>query len=276
MKRIFHYLTYHKIQSIISICLVLNFQMVFAQKNIPAEKYIQSAEEFSKNALPDSAIYYYKKAAVEFKEKKKTEKLINAYNQIGKLLTRQDKFEEGRMYLGMAEIQGNTLKDTNNLLRAATFIGLGVIYSSVGDFNGAIAYHNRALAIRLLKSGKYDADVAASYGNIGNVYLIMKEYDKSIEAHLLALDIRKKVFGEKSLEINQSLTNLGRVYREKKELSTALDYFNKLLQNKIEQLGPDHKDLVKVYTSISEVCYLMGDKEMGDSYKAKGEEISNK
>lgn len=262
-----------KSAGIILISLFLNSQMISAQKNAGGEKYMQSAEEFTKNALPDSAIYYYKKAAAEFKEKKKTEKLINAYNQIGKLLTRQDKFEEGRMYLGMAELQGNTLKDTNDLLRASTFIGLGVIYSSVGDFKGAIAYHSRALAIRLIKSGKYDADVATSYGNLGNVYLMLKEYDKSIEAHLLALDIRRKVFGDKSVEINQTYNNLGRVYKEKKEYDTSIAYFKKLLQNKIEQLGPGHKDLVKVYHAISDVYYLMGDKQMGDSYKLIAEDI---
>ncbi|MGB4848684.1 MAG: tetratricopeptide repeat protein, partial [Saprospiraceae bacterium] len=219
---------------------------------------------------------YYKKAAAIFKENKKTKKLINAYNQTGNMLARQDKFEEGRMYLGMAELQGNTLNDTNDLLRAATFIGLGVIYSSVGDFGGALAYHYRALAIRLLKSGKYNTDVATSYGNIGNVYLIRKEYDKSIEAHLIALDIRKKIFGEKSVEINQTYNNLGKVYREKKEFETSLSYFQKLLENKIAQVGSDSKDLVKIYNLISDVYYLMGNKELGDVNKAKGEEILKK
>lgn len=234
------------------------------------------ADEFKRNAKPDSAVFYYKKAAAIFKENKKTKKLINAYNHTGIMLARQDKFEEGRMYLGMAELQGNTLKDTNDLLRAATFIGLGVIYSSVGDFGGALAYHYRALAIRLLKSGKYNADVATSYGNIGNVYFIKKEYDKSIEAHLIALDIRKKIFGEKSVEINQTYNNLGRVYKENKDYENSLSYLQKLLVNKIDQVGPDHKDLVKVYNSISDVHYLMGHKELGDANKAKGEEILKK
>ncbi|MBK9984588.1 MAG: tetratricopeptide repeat protein [Saprospiraceae bacterium] len=266
----------YKFLWIFFICLTLPFQILSGQKNSTAEKYMVKADEFKNNAKPDSAVFYYKKAAAIFKENKKTKKLINAYNLTGSMLARQDKFEEGRMYLGMAELQGNTLKDTNDLLRAATFIGLGVIYSSVGDFGGALAYHYRALAIRLLKSGKYNADVATSYGNIGNVYLIKKEYDKSIEAHLTALDIRNKIFGEKSVEINQTYNNLGKVYKEKKEFETSLLYFQKLLENKTAQVGSDSKDLVKVYNSISEVYYLMGQKELGDENKAKGDEILNK
>ncbi len=266
----------HKFLCLFIICLSLPLHILSAQKNGIAEKFMLKADEFKKNAKPDSAIYYYKKAAAIFKGNKKTKRLITAYNQIGTTLAKQDKFEEGRMYLGMAELQGNTLKDTNDLLRAATFIGLGVIYSSVGDFGGALAYHYRALAIRLLKSGKYNSDVATSYGNIGNVYLIRKEYDKSIEAHLTALDIREKLFGEKSVEINQTYNNLGKVYREKKDFENSLLYFQKLLENKIAQDGSDGKDLVKVYNSISNVYYLMGDKELGDENKAKGEEILKK
>ncbi|HZV69135.1 MAG TPA: tetratricopeptide repeat protein [Saprospiraceae bacterium] len=246
---------------------------ITGQKNSNAERYLQMAEEFKKSVLPDSALVYYKKAAADFKENKKTEQLIDAYNQIGRMLTRQDKYEEARMYLGMAEIQGNTLRDTNDLLRAATFISLGVVYSSMGDFGGAIEYHHRSLAIRLLKSGKFDADVATSYGNIGNVYLMQKEYDKSIEAHLTALEIRKKVFGEKSVEINQSLNNLGKAYKEKKEYNTAIEYYQQLAQNKIEQLGPAHKDLVKIYNTLSELYFMQGNTDLGEFNKKKAEEI---
>ncbi len=261
---------------LIFICLSFPIHILSAQKNATAEKFMLKADEFKMNASPDSAVYYYKKAAAIFKANKKTKKLIIVYNQMGATLARQDKFEEGRMYLGMAELQGNTLRDTNDLLRAATFIGLGVIYSSVGDFGGALAYHNRALAIRLLKSGKYNADVATSYGNIGNVYLIRKEYDKSIEAHLIALDIREKLFGEKSAEINQTYNNLGRVYKENKDYEISLSYFQKLLANKIDQVGLEHKDLIKIYKSISEVYHLMGDEEQAESYTAKGDAILKK
>lgn len=270
------FFTKHKFLWLFFISILLPLQFLSAQKNSAAEKYMSKGDEFKTVAKPDSAVFYYKKAAAIYKEKKKTKKLINVYNQIGTTLARQDKFEEGRMYLGMAELQGNTLKDTNDLLRASTFIGLGVIYSSVGDFGGALAYHYRALAIRLLKSGKYNTDVATSYGNIGNVYLIKKEYDKSIEAHLAALDIRKKIFGEKSVEINQTYNNLGRVYKENKDYENSLFYFQKLLANKIEQSGPDQKDLVKIYNSISDVYHLMGNAEQTEFYKAKGEAILKK
>ncbi|MEP6646388.1 MAG: tetratricopeptide repeat protein [Saprospiraceae bacterium] len=256
--------------------LLASFQFLSAQTKFSAEKYFKKAEDFKKNMMPDSAIFYFKKAALHFKEKGKTKKLINTYNQIATLLSRKDKFEEGRMYLGMAELAGNTLKDTNDLLRAATFINLGVIYGSMGDFKGSLAYHRRALAIRLLKSGEYNSDVATSYGNMGNVYFIQKEYDLAIESHLKALKIREKIFGSKSTEVNQTYNNLAKAYKEKKEYDTALTYLQKLEENKILQVGPDHKDLIKVYTSLSDLYQLMGNDEQMVLYKSKADAISAK
>jgi tetratricopeptide (TPR) repeat protein len=115
--------------------------------------------------------------------------------------------------------------------------------------------------------------VATSYGNIGNVYRRKGDFDKSIVAHLKAMKIREKVFGEESAEIIESYTGLGNAYREKRDYKKSLMYFEKALNNKIKQRGQGHKDLVRFYTNISEVYYLTGNKEQGDFYKIKSEEI---
>ncbi|MBK7854791.1 MAG: tetratricopeptide repeat protein [Bacteroidetes bacterium] len=66
---------------------------------------------------------------------------------------------------------------------------------------------------------------------------------------------------------------MGNAYREKKSYETSLAYFEKALQNKVKQVGQGHKDLVKLYKNISDVYYLMNNREQGDFYKIKSEEI---
>ena len=44
----------------------------------------------------DNAIIYYEKASVEFQTLGNVEQFVNAYNQIGVILTRQDKYEKAR------------------------------------------------------------------------------------------------------------------------------------------------------------------------------------
>lgn len=245
---------------------------VNGQSSSLADEYILQADDFKKNLKPDSAIIYYEKASVEFQKLGNIEKFINAYNQIGIILTRQDKYEKAKTYLEKALSTGLSSLDTNNLVIATTYISLGVVYNAEENYNQSLIYHNKALSIRLLKLGEYDAQVATSYGNIGNVYRNSGDFDKSIDAHLKAMKIREKLFGEASAEIIDSYVGLGNVYREKKDYTTSLKYFEKALKNKIVQRGEGHKDLAKFYKYISDVYYLMENKEQGDFYKTKSEE----
>jgi Tfp pilus assembly protein PilF len=246
-----------------------------AQDNATAEQQLKAAEEFQNKNMPDSAVFYYKKASADFKALNQTENFIKACNQIGVLLTRQDKYEEARSYLGQAMLAGQTLPDTNDLLRASTFVTLGVIYTSVGDFKGSLAFHERALAIRLFKLGENHADVATSYGNLGNVYFNKKNFDKALENHLKAKEIREKLFGKSSPEIAQSYYNLGLVYREMKQFDTSLDYFQKALRNTISAYGKEDKKLVRIYKAMSTVYDLMGNVEQRDACLFQAEQNSN-
>ncbi|MGB4970988.1 MAG: tetratricopeptide repeat protein [Saprospiraceae bacterium] len=256
--------------------LLISIYIVNGQNNPIADDYIRIADDFKKNSKPDSAIIYYEKASVEFQALGNIEKFISAYNQIGIILTRQDKYEQAKTYLEKGLSTGLSSLDTNNLVIAMTYISLGVIYNAEENYDLSLICHYKALAIRLLKLGAYDAEVATSYGNIGNVHRNNKEFDKSIEAHLKAMKIREKIFGLTSAEIIESYVGLGNTYREKTDYSTSLVYFESALKNKITQRREGHKDLVKFYKYISDVYYLMGNKLKGDEYKIIYAEIEKK
>ena len=250
--------------------ILIAFSHFIMAQNIP-DRYMQLADDFKKNAQPDSALVYYEKASVEFQKTADFEKLANAYNQTGIVLTRQDKYGSAKKYLEKALQIGHNSLDSNGLTIAVTYLSLGVVYAAEENFEQSLKFHYQALAIRLLKLGEYSAEVATSYGNIGNVYFNSENYDKSLEAHSKAINMREKIFGGNSAEIIESYTGLGNAYREKKNYKTALDYFDKALQNKILQRGLGHKDLARYYKKISDVYYLMGDKIQGDLYNAQSE-----
>ena len=245
---------------------------VIGQNSSLAVAYIVKAEEYKQNQLPDSAIVFYEKAAIESQTIGNTEQYVDCYNQIGIILTRQDKYEKAKSYLNKALSTGLSALDTNSLTIATTYISLGVVYNAEENYSQSLIYHFKALSIRLQQLGEWDTQVATSYGNIGNVYRNNKEFDKSIDAHLKAMQIRKKLFGDLSVPIIDSYVGLGNAYKEKKEFTISLDYFEKALKNKIIQRGEGHKDLAKYYKYVSDVYYLMDNKEQGDFYKSKSEE----
>lgn len=242
-----------------------------AQDTAFVEDFLKTAEDFKNKMLSDSAIIYYEKAALSFEKSRNSEKSINAYNQIGTLLNRQDKYEQAKSYLEKALAIGRAIKDTSSLAIATTYITLGVSYGAEDQFEQSLIYHNKALSIRLSKLDRNSSDIATSYGNIGNIYFRKKDYDKAIEAHFKAKQIREKIFGESSSEVIQSYTNLGNAYKEKKNYKKALNYYEKAFKNKSKQLGKEHKDLLKYYKSLSEVYDLMGKKP--NPYKSKVEEM---
>lgn len=246
------------------------------QNNSLADTYILQANDFKKNMKQDSALVYFEKASVEFQKHGNIEKFVDVYNQIGIILTRQDKYEKAKAYLDKALSTGLSTLDTNNLVIATTYISLGVIYNAEENYDQSLNCHYKALSIRLLKLEENNAEVATSYGNIGNVHRNNKEFDKSINAHLKAMKIREKVFGLESVGIIESYLGLGNTYREIKDYDASLDYFEKALRNKIIQRGEGHKDLVKFYKYISDVYYLKENKLKGDEYKIKYEEIERK
>ncbi len=244
-----------------------------AQSDSVAGEYLRMADDFRKNAVPDSAVIYYEKASSEFRQLNQVEQFVNSCNQAAAVLTRQDNYPEAKLYLNKALAAGLASLDTNHPVIAGTYIAYGVIYSAEENYPLSLEYHRKALNIRLQKYGKNHADVATSYGNIGNVYFNSNDYEKAIENHLKALKIREKLFGKSGVEVIQSYTNLGNAYRESKNYKKAISYYEKALTNKIKQVGEKHKDLAKFYKNLSDTYFLKGDKTNGELYKSKSDEM---
>jgi tetratricopeptide (TPR) repeat protein len=244
-----------------------------AQSLADAEARLATADAQYRNARQEEAIGSYQQAADEFQRLGNAGKFVYSYNQIGVILTRQDKYEQARTYLDKALAAGLASLGPDDLTVASTYLALGVVYSAEGQFDRSLEVHDKALGIRLKKLGKFDANVATSYGNIANVHFRKKDYDQAIAAHAVAMEIREKVFGADGPEIVESYRGLGNAWREKKDYAQALGYFERALRNKIAQLGSGHRDLGRYYMQISEVHALAGNLAKAGEYSAKAQEV---
>jgi tetratricopeptide (TPR) repeat protein len=241
--------------------------VIVAQSTATGDNYATTAESFRRKAQPDSANSYYKKAAEFFQQSGEIERLVNAYNQVVIIYTRQDNYDSARKYLEAARDFLPTMPEGNTLPAATTFISLGVLYAAEKDYDLSLQQHFKSLAIRQALLGNVHADIATNYGNIGNVYLRKNQADSAVYFHRQALEIRDKLFGENSVEIIESYNGLANAYKARKEYATALSFYEKALANKILQRGAAHKDVARFYTNVSDVYYLMGKNEKGTHYK---------
>ena len=98
---------------------------------------------------------------------------------------------------------------------------VGNVHFRRGNYEKALEHYRRALAIRE-KIGD-QASIAGSLNHIGNVHGFRGEYEKAHECHVTALAIREKVGDQAS--IAGSLNNLGNDHLLRGDYDKALKYY---------------------------------------------------
>ena len=140
------------------------------------------AKSFANKLNFDSATYYYTKAAdmfdTNFQAQIETGLFLNNfacnYDLALKYYNRA---------LHIAE------KNNDSIYMATSYNNIGSVYSDKGDYDKALEYLNKALAIRKAKLGEEHTDVANSYFFIGVTYCNKEEYSKALKYFDKALPI---------------------------------------------------------------------------------------
>ena len=104
------------------------------------------------------------------------------------------------------------------------------MFESLGEYEKAKEYHERALTIRTEISDR--AGEALSYGNLGTVFESLGEYEKAKQYHERALVISIEI-GDRAGEAS-SYGNLGTVFQSSGEYENAEEYLEKALAIRIE------------------------------------------
>jgi tetratricopeptide (TPR) repeat protein len=127
---------------------------------------------------------------------------------------------------------------------------VGSIYDSKGDYEKALEYYNRALAIREKVFGTEHPDVATSYNNIGNIYYSQGDYEKAQEYLKKALAIFEKVLGTEHPNVAQLYNNIGFIYRSQGNYRKALEYYKKTLAIFEKILGAENEKTLLIRQEI--------------------------
>ena len=81
---------------------------------------------------------------------------------------------------------------TNECSRVVLYNQLETTNSKQGNYEAALNYYEKALAIQQQLLPSNDPDLAYSHGNIGNVYCSMGDYSKALLFHEKALAIQRE------------------------------------------------------------------------------------
>jgi CHAT domain-containing protein/Flp pilus assembly protein TadD len=143
---------------------------------------------------------------------------------------------------------------------AATLLGIGRIYSDLGEKQKALDYFNQCLALsRQLKNKALEA---VTLNNIGLVYDALGEKQKALDYYNQSLPLRRQV-GDKAGEA-VTLNNIGLVYDALGEKQKALDYYNQSLPLR-RQVGDKTGEAVTL-NNIGGVYSDLGEKQKALDY----------
>jgi class 3 adenylate cyclase len=165
----------------------------------------------------DSALHYLLAALKANEEAQAADRVAANLNSIGSVYYFQNQPDKAKEFyeraLAIYETTGNELG------RAASFMGLGVVYRPEPD--KALAYCLRASAI-YDQTGNH-AEKAQNLNNIGNIYRAKGDKPKARQYFERAAEINRLLGNRQSLVVN--LTNIGETYQQDRDNQQAETYY---------------------------------------------------
>jgi tetratricopeptide (TPR) repeat protein len=107
-------------------------------------------------------------------------------------------------------------------------------YEDKGDFEKAISYYEKSLAIRLKDHGDKHPDAGISFSNLGEVCLHKEDYDKAISYFEKSIAIGIQDQGDLHPSIGIFYNKLGFALAQKGEYERAVAYYEKSLRIDLE------------------------------------------
>ncbi len=139
------------------------------------------------------------------------------------------------------------------LFLATGFSNIGLTYTHLGKKELALAYYQKALLIYHKIHGEKHLAVATCYNNIALVYSNHDDDEMALPSYLKALQIQLHILGENDPTVAINRSSIGVVYNNLGDYAKALEFQQKALEALIKVLGKDHPDIGVSYNNISQV-----------------------
>ncbi len=126
------------------------------------------------------------------------------------------------------------------------------------NFDQAMVYAKKALAIRLKIFGDHHPQVAYSYNDIGHILKEQDQYEEAMEYYQKALAIQRDAFGDKDHRVADCYHNIGTVHHVLAQYEQAMEQYKKALTIRINTFGNKHQKIADSYIDIGTTYYHLG------------------
>ena len=181
-------------------------------------------------------------AEILFKEVKETQAgyAAEAAYQLAKLAEDRIDYATARENY----IQAAQFEPDNTVYLNAT----GLIMHTLGQYDKAIEYYDKALESNLKTFDDDHPNVAACWNNLGSALDSKGEHDKAIGYFEKALESNLKSPDHPNVAIDWN--NLGSAWNAKGEYDKAIEYYDKALESNLKTLSPGHPDVATNWNNL--------------------------
>jgi tetratricopeptide (TPR) repeat protein len=166
--------------------------------------------------------------------------------------------EDALRWARQAEVLRAAMPDPGRLHEATWLINVALVRLSIGDYEDAAAFNERALGIFEATLGPDHPDVALSLGNLADVRSAMGEYAASAELHERSLKMRERTLGPDHPAVASNLNNLAVVHFQMGEHDRAIELYARARDIFERAMGPDHPHVAASIGNIGNVHRATG------------------
>ncbi len=135
----------------------------------------------------------------------------------------------------------------------------GYLIKFKADYDRALEWYFKAMAIYKKVLGKEHPSTATTYNNIAVVYDSQGDYAKALEWYYKALAIREKKLGKEHPFTATTYNNIAGVYDSQGDYANALEWYYKALAIVENVLGEEHPTTATIYNNLAAIYYSQGD-----------------
>ncbi len=188
----------------------------------------------------------------------------NVFHLKGLLLHEQGDLDQALKYYNAALSNWHSSDFLSAVNRAATLNNIGNIYWKKGQYEMALAFHERSLSLKRKVLTQFHPDIATSYNNLGVLLEEIGDHERALNFHNNALHIRLNAFGSHIFTAH-SYHNLASTYHALKDDKRALELVGRAMNMKRIVVGERHFDYVNSVSLAATINASLGRLSVSDS-----------
>ncbi|CAF1401652.1 unnamed protein product [Adineta steineri] len=184
--------------------------------------------------------------------------------RLGELLTKMGQSNKAQEVYEVLLRQATTESD-----KASIYYQLGWIKYNQGEYQEALIYYEKSLAIYEKTLPDSHPDLANSYMGIANVYYSTADYPEALSTYEKILAIRQQSLPSNHPDLGSCYNNIAAVYYNMGDYPNALLSHEEALTIRQQSLPAKHPDLGASYSNIGVVYDNMGEYPKALTYYEK-------